>query len=378
VAVHRVWLVLALGLTLSCQGSPAAQTREPVLDTVVPTQNEPTPVPPTLVPTPAFLEPEQVPPLSIEGIFSPADGYALLLDPSRVRTLIATGDVIPARRVDGQIRAREDDFLYPVAATAEVLVEADLTLINLEAPLIENCPQHDRGFMFCGQSGFVDALVHAGVDIAGMENNHISNYGPDGISETRSLLTDHGIDMVDRSTLAVRDVRGLRFGFLAFNGVGEYFDRPAIVQAVEAARPQVDVLVVSFHWGAEYVAIPEVAPGIAPDDPVEIGHLAVDAGADLVIGNHPHWVQAVELYNGNLITYAHGNFIFDQSWSRETLEGVVGRYTFYDDRLVQVEFLPVVIANESQPRFVSGSDAETILNRMHEASDELGDRLGKP
>jgi poly-gamma-glutamate capsule biosynthesis protein CapA/YwtB (metallophosphatase superfamily) len=229
--------------------------------------------------------------------------------------------------------------------------------------------------VFCGQAGFVGALVHAGVDVAGMENNHIGNYGAEGIRATRSLLGENGIDITDRSTLAVREVRGMRFGFLAFNGVGEFINRRMTAAAIEAARPQVDVLVVAFHWGAEYVSVPETAPGISPDDPVEIGHLAVDSGADLVVGNHPHWVQAVELYQGKLVTYAHGNFIFDQSWSRPTSEGVVGRYTFYDKRLVKVEFLPVVIADESQPRFVSGPEAETILTRMRDASRVLEQRV---
>ena len=87
----------------------------------------------------------------------------------------------------------------------------------------------------------------------------------------------------------------------------------------------------AYHWGAEYVSVPTVGAGIAEDDPVEIGHLAVDAGADFVIGNHPHWVQGVELYKGKYIAYAHGNFIFDQMWSYETRVGVVGKYTFYDE-----------------------------------------------
>jgi poly-gamma-glutamate capsule biosynthesis protein CapA/YwtB (metallophosphatase superfamily) len=350
----------------ACSGSND-ETRGPVS---APTATEPIPSP-----TAAFLPLEQVPPVRLEGIFAAGAGTEARLDPARVRTLIATGDFIPARRADAQIRARGNDYVYPVAATAEVLRAADLTLINLEAPLIANCPPHSSGFVFCGQAGFVAALTHAGVDVAGLENNHIGNYGAEGVRATRALLGENGIDFTDRSTLAVREVRGMRFGFLAFNGVGEFINRRAMVATIEAARPQVDVLVVALHWGAEYVAVPETAPGIAPDDPVEIGHMAVDAGADLVVGNHPHWVQAVEVYQGKLITYAHGNFIFDQSWSRATSEGVVGRYTFYDNRLVKAEFLPVVIADESQPRFVAGAEAETILAKMRDASRQLEQRL---
>ena len=117
--------------------------------------------------------------------------------------------------------------------------------------------------------------------------------------------------------------------------------------------------------------MPASAPGIAPDDPVKIAHMAVDAGADLIIGNHPHWVQGVEMYKGRFIAYAHGNFIFDQMWSRETREGVVGRYTFYGTKLIDVEYRPILIEDYSQPHFVEGQEAESILNRMREASAVL-------
>jgi poly-gamma-glutamate synthesis protein (capsule biosynthesis protein) len=99
--------------------------------------------------------------------------------------------------------------------------------------------------------------------------------------------------------------------------------------------------------------------------------LAIDAGADLVIGNHPHWIQPVELYNGKLITYAHGNFVFDQEWSLETKQGVVGRYTFYDTQLVDVEFLPVLIENYGQPHFLMGAEKQFILDHMYSESQIL-------
>lgn len=327
-------------------------------------------------PAPGLLLRPPSPVRSIDDIFLAAPEPIAGPNAERIRTLIATGDVIPARNVDSQIRARGNDVLYPVAETAEMLRAADLTLVNLEAPLIDGCPHHPGGgFEFCGQSGFVEALVQVGVDVAGLENNHLGNYGPGGVAATMELLHAHGIDHADRWTLAVREVRGLRFGFLAFNGVGESIDRALMAGMIGQAAEQVDVVVVSFHWGQEYVAVPQAAPGLAPDDPVAIAHLAIDAGADLVIGNHPHWVQAVELYEGKLIAYAHGNFIFDQMWSLPTRQGVVGRYTFYDDRLVRVEYLPVLIEDHAQPRFLAGEEAQAVLDQMYGASVFLAEQL---
>jgi len=364
----RLLLLLAAVALVACARSAVAPGHTP-------TPDPPTPTP---SPTPTFLQPDQLPPLTLAGVFPPRDLSALRLDPARLRTLIATGDVIPARHTDVVIRSRGDDFLYPIAATKEITAAADLTVINLESPLIEDCPYHDSGFTLCGRPGFAAALQAAGVDIATLENNHIGNYGLEGIYETEDHLTAAGIDHADRITPVVKDVRGLKFGFLAFNGVGETFNRAKVTAQIKALRPTVDVLAVAFHWGAEYVSLPQTAPGVADDDPMEIAHLAVDAGADLIIGNHPHWVQAVELYKGKFIAYAHGNFIFDQMWSYETRVGVIGRYTFYDDVLVKVEFVPTLIEEFAQPVPMRGTEAQAVLDGMRAASDQLAQAVAAP
>ncbi len=328
--------------------------------------------PPTPVPTPT---PPNIPPLTLAGIFPARDLSTYHLDASRLRTVIATGDVIPARYTDVTIRNHGDDFLYPVAATKDITVQTDLTVINLEAPLIENCPYHDSGFTFCGRPGFVKALEAAGVDVVTLENNHIGNYGPEGIAETERHLQMPDVSFplvwVDRQHPAIVDVKGLRLGLLAFNAVGERINRQAMADQIKSLRPKVDVLAVAFHWGAEYVSIPQPAAGIADDDPVEIAHLAIDSGADWIIGNHPHWVQAVEIYKGKFIAYAHGNFIFDQMWSYETRVGVIGRYTFYDKQLVRVEFIPTLIQDYAQPVPMTGPDAQAVLDGMKSASEQL-------
>ncbi len=345
----------------------------------------PTPLPPTatlLPPTAApaprpTLPPVGLPPLTLREVFPPRNLASLGLDLARVRVLVATGDVIPARSVDTVIRQRGNDFLYTVSATQDMLRPGDLTVINLEAPLIQRCPPHNEGFVFCGQPGFTRALQAAGVDLATLENNHIGNYGEAGIEETKQRLTAAGIAWADRRVPAILDVRGLKFGFLAFNGVGLAFNREVMRERIQALRPQVDVLVVALHWGAEYVAVPSRAPGIAPDNPVDIAHWVIDSGADLILGNHPHWVQAVEVYQGKLIAYAHGNFIFDQMWSSETRVGVVGRYTFYDNQLVGVEYLPTLIENHSRPVPLGGKTGQEVLTRMEAASRELAAQLAR-
>jgi poly-gamma-glutamate synthesis protein (capsule biosynthesis protein) len=357
-------------LAVACSGGLTAGPTPVPTDLLL----NPTPVAsPTPTPSPT---PGPVPALTIAGVFPPRDLARYGLDPSHVRTLIATGDVIPARYTDFIIRQEGDNFLYTVEKTADIVADADVTVVNLEAPLVDYCPVHTEGFTFCGRPGFTDALVEAGVDVVTLENNHIGNWGYDGIVETAGHLEAAGMLWADRQTPAIVDVRGLKFGFIAFNGVIEVIDRAAMVEQIEALRPQVDVLAVSYHWGAEYVSLPAVAPGVADDDPVTIAHLAIDAGADLVIGNHPHWVQAAEVYNGGYITYAHGNYIFDQMWSYETRVGVIGKYTFYDDQLIGVEYVPTLIENYAQPVPMVGEERQAVLDGMRDASQQLADLLG--
>jgi Putative enzyme of poly-gamma-glutamate biosynthesis (capsule formation) len=356
-------------LIVACGGS--ADDHASSLQPLVNPTDSPVPTP---TPAPSYSAP--LPPLTTADVFPPRDLSQYHLDPSHIRTVIATGDVIPARHTDYIIRNMGNNFEYAVDATKDITSAADITVINLEAPLIDGCPEEaGETFTFCGQPGFTAALQDAGVDVATLENNHIGNYASDGITETEQHLDAAGIKWADRSTPAIVTVRGLKFGFLAFNGVGESVDRVAMKAQIEALRPQVDVLSVAFHWGMEYVPVPQPAPGIADDDPVELAHAAIDDGADLIIGNHPHWIQGVEVYKGKFITYAHGNFIFDQEWSYETTVGVIGKYTFYDNTLIGVDFTPVLIQNYAQPVPMTGDQRQQTLDIMKQDTDEVAAKV---
>lgn len=322
-----------------------------------------------IVPTTLKPEEPQFAPLTIERVFGSDHSLPTGLNPDDLRVLIITGDVIPARGVN--IEAIRRGWTYPWQETMEFLKTGDLTIINLEAPLLKNCPVMGEGFKFCGDARNIEGFVAAGVDMASLENNHITNFGFQGLNETISLLESRGIAWGRRDHLGIKEVRGLKFGLLGFNGIGEVIDREEMVVEIKKARPQVDILMAEFHWGKEYERLPKTDGGIAPDDPREIAHLAVDSGVDLVIGNHPHWTQGVEFYKDRFIPYAHGNFIFDQMWSEETRIGVVGKYTFYKNKLVDVQFLPTKLYNYSQPRFLEGAEATAVLAEMKKASLEL-------
>ncbi len=298
---------------------------------------------------------QQIPKQSVQS--------AQIFSGNHIRTIIATGDVIPARSVNFQVVQRKD-FKWPYLKIADVLKNADITFINLETPLILNCPITQEGMIFCGDSRNVEGLVYAGVDIASFANNHIANYGLEAIKETKELLNANGILVTGINGAEVIDVRGIKFAFLGFNDIGVPVSEEKIKNEIADARKKADVLVVTFHWGTEYRDQPDERQKI-------LAHSAVDAGADLIIGNHPHWIQPTEIYKDKLITYAHGNLVFDQEWSLKTKLGVVGKYTFYDMKLINTEYFPVLIENYGQPHFLEGDEKKKVLEDMKSQSDKL-------
>lgn len=264
-------------------------------------------------------------------------------------TIIFTGDVMLGRSVNKNIVTRNDPT-WPFINVASVLSAADITYINLENPLVENCPIIVTGFKFCGNLDNVKGLQYAGVDVASLANNHATNYGKDGLDSTIKILDAHGIEPVGLGSPVSIERGGQVFTFLSLNDIGPYpgidnVDVTTLTSKVQAAAILDSVLIVTFHWGHEYHAVPS-------ERQITLAHQAIDAGADLIIGAHPHWVQTKEIYKNVPIYYSLGNFVFDQEWSQETKKGLVVQLTYDNQKLVDSQELPVFIENYGQPRWV--------------------------
>ena len=177
------------------------------------------------------------PELSLKNIFATKSASLADLDQSKLVTLIATGDVIPARGANYPA-VKSGNFHYNWEKTADFLKTGDITLINLEAPLIKSCPLISEGFTFCGDSRHIQGLNFAGVDVASLANNHIGNFGPEGIAETEKLLTDNGVEYSGFDHLGIKEVKGVKFGFLSFNGIGTTIDREGMATKSKLPGPK--------------------------------------------------------------------------------------------------------------------------------------------
>lgn len=307
--------------------------------------------------------------LSLDAIFAEPRRTYPDLDESRLHTLLVTGDVGLVRMVN-VTTVESDDFTWPFLEMAEPMRAADITFINLEGPLVPGCPLRTSGLVFCGDPRNVEGLAFAGVDVAAVANNHMFNHGQAGLDATRAILESEGIGHAGYGLGATIEHEDVTFGFLSYNAAGQAVDLDAIQREIDALARETDVVVVMFHWGAEYVRIPVPGPGLA-GAPRDLARTAIDAGATLVVGNHPHWFQGVELYRGRMIAYAFGNFVFDQPWSVETQQGMIGLFTFLDDRLIDAEFTPVRLYDWGQPRPANEPERSKLLGIMREASEAL-------
>lgn len=285
----------------------------------------------------------------------------------QLTSIVVTGDVLLARSVNAKM-VQLNNFRWPWERTAVLLRTADITFINLETPLIADCPLSFEGFIFCGDPRGVDGLTFAGVDVASLANNHAGNWGVEGVASTQEILLSQDIESTGVDNFVVKNVKGIRFAFLGFNETGAQTGIPLLTEElltaqILQARAVADVIIVQFHWGQEYTHQPTRSQKYW-------AHLAIDSGADLVVGNHPHWWQPMEFYQGKLIVYSHGNFMFDQMWSQETREGIVGEYFFQGKNFVDVKFHPVLIENYGQPRWLEGEEKNKILNAVVQESKE--------
>jgi len=259
-----------------------------------------------------------------------------------IKVLVA-GDVMLGRTVMGR-SLDSGDPKYPFLKVAERLWKADLTFVNLENPIVTNCPRQTTSLVFCADPQMLEGLTYSGVDVVTLGNNHSRNYGQKGLDETQMFLNEKGIAATGLGSLVTKKVAGTTFGFLGFNFV-DINPKSSDYDLVADSDKKVDVLVVGVHWGAEYQATANLRQR-------KIAAELVKAGADVVVGHHPHWVQDMEYLDGKPVYYSLGNFIFDQMWSEKTKEGLVVELTFKDKKLVGEKKLPIYMREWAQPQWV--------------------------
>ena len=269
-------------------------------------------------------------------------GFGDLLAKQETKIIIV-GDIMLGRSVMSTSFSKKD-FNYPFLLTADVLKAADITLGNLENPIIKDCPISNDGMIFCTDPKMISGLNFAGIDMVNLANNHTKNYGENGLKQTEDFLTKEKIDYTGVGNLIIKNIKEVKFGFLGFDFVVNK-PKDTDYELIKNSKNQVDVLIVMIHWGVEY-------KNKANDGQKLIAKNMINNGADVIVGGHPHWVQDMEYIDGKPVFYSLGNFVFDQSWSEETKKGLVIRLNYQGKNLTGIDQMPIYMKNFSQPNWV--------------------------
>jgi len=298
----------------------------------------------------------------------------------------AGGDVMGDRQVAAFIDEHGGEAVF--ADVAPYLSDAHVTFVNLESPLSDQGSRETgKSVTFRGKTALVDGIASAGVDVVSLANNHALDWGAAALLDTIERLSSAGVavagagpDSAAARAPAVLETQAGTVAVLAFADIvpagfsagtdragvnSAKTDRQRLLDDIAAAADRADYVLVSFHWGLEY-------DGYAGEAQRTLAHQAVDAGADLVIGHHPHVLQGLEIYKNKLIAYSLGDFVFDH-YSRATGEAVILRVMMSPDGPPALTVIPVYLEDpHGIPRPVHGQEAAAILDRLAGFSERLG------
>jgi poly-gamma-glutamate synthesis protein (capsule biosynthesis protein) len=281
-------------------------------------------------------------------------------------------------------RFRTEDPLFAFHPSLDVLRRADLLFGNLE------CSHSHLGLrtndyhsvQMRGEPRLLAALPAAGFKVVNVANNHSMQHGDEAFNDTVRMVEESGVQCcglaADASAKHAKPVivqqNGLRVGFLGYSlRPRQYFERiplyaegepDAMVRDVEALTTQVDVVVVSVHWGDEFIQEP------SPHE-ISLAHLLADAGATLVIGHHPHVLRGIERYGRSAIIYSLGNFVCDMAWDETLRTSLIFECELTVDGVQSVRLVPVYINSDFQPELLTGSAADKVLQELATLSKAL-------
>lgn len=244
----------------------------------------------------------------------------------------------------------------------------DITIVNMEGTLTDSTDRADKEYAFKAPKEFSSILTSSSVEAANLANNHSHDYGDQSYTDTITELESKGIKTFGYDEVAVIEAKGIKVGMFGIYELYDHLERKDQIRScIQKLKDQdVNMIVAVFHWSNELVEYPD-------ENQLELGAFAVDEGADLVVGHHPHIVQGVGEYKGKTIAYSLGNFCFGGNSSPSDMDTMIlqMKYTFVGGEMVDSErtIIPCSISSESyynnyQPTVLTGDEAERVLEKI--------------
>ncbi|MCX6797759.1 MAG: AmmeMemoRadiSam system protein B, partial [Candidatus Falkowbacteria bacterium] len=275
--------------------------------------------------------------------------------------IIFVGDVMLSRYI-GEMMSKKNNYDFPYIEIKPFLSGADSVFANLESPISSSGRSTRSLYPFRADPLVAAGLKNSGFTILSVANNHAFDYGREAFSDTLKNIKNvglsyvgGGVDFNEAHSGVYQEINGVKIIYLAYTdllpktdaasetetGIA-YLDIKQMIKDIKAAKEKVDLVIVSFHWGREY----ETRHNAHQE---EIAKTAVEAGASLIIGHHPHVVQELESYHNVYIAYSLGNFIFDQNFSPETNIGLALKVVINDKKISSVNSQIISFNHNFQP-----------------------------
>jgi poly-gamma-glutamate synthesis protein (capsule biosynthesis protein) len=300
-------------------------------------------------------------------------------------SLVAVGDIMLGDHpicighgVGSSLKRKEPGTLF--SNVSDILGKADITFGNLECALSDmNIESKSLSSVrLRGSEKSIHELKSVNFNVVSIANNHILEHGDVALDRTKELLKQHKINAIgvadtkeQSRQVFVIEVKGIKIGFLAYCLIRDKTaycsvdNTQEIIDDVRKAASKVDFLIVSIHWGNEFIRKP------SPQQ-VKLGHAIIDAGAKVVLGHHPHVLQGVEEYNAGIIAYSMGNFVFDM-WQRKMRESMIFSCNLSKDGIESFDIIPAYIGKDFKPFLLKGIEKEKIKSKITSEFLELVD-----
>ena len=252
----------------------------------------------------------------------------------------------------------------------------DLTVVNFEGTLTDSTARNGETFAFKAPAEYAEILTDGGVEAVNVANNHSHDYGDQGFADTKENLKKAGITTFGYNETALMEVKGVKIGLVGIYELHDHLEREHQIRVnIQKVRAEgADLVFVVFHWGNEKDTVPDA-------NQVTLAKLAIDNGADLVVGHHAHVLQGVTTYKGKTIAYGLGNFCFGGNSAPSDMDTMIFQQTFTLDtdgsvtseepNLIPCRISSDYYINNYQPTPATEDEAERILQKIHDRSEGL-------
>ncbi len=310
-----------------------------------------------------------------QGVTAPESGVKVITISCAGDCTLGTDAAFGGQTFPREVETQEGDYGWFFRNVLPIFEEDDLTMVNLEGTLTNRGTRQDKTYAFRGKPEYVSVLTAGSVEAVSLANNHSLDYGEISLSDTKEALDTVGVWWVENLHTLVKEVEGVRIGMIGLYDL----NGSALVnlsKGIEQVKGEdAQLIIVQVHWGIEGEAVPTARQR-------EIAHAAIDAGADMVMGHHPHVLQGLEEYKGKMIAYSLGNFCFGGNQNPIDKDTMIFQQSFLvEDGMVLPEtkwqVYPCTISsaperNNYQPTPLFGPEAESVRQKIQSRTDAIG------